>query len=269
MRNEKAEPLDSASPGRVVVGAAAARMPRHIGIIMDGNGRWAAGRGLPRFEGHRRGVEALRRTIRAAGDLGIGFVTIYSFSSENWTRPPQEVADLMGLLKRFIRNDLAEMHRSGVRVRVIGSRDQLAPDIRALLVEAEELTQHNTNMTLVVAFNYGSRQEIAAAAKRLAQRVARGELEADSIDAALLDAELDTAGIPDPDLIIRTSGEQRLSNFLLWQAAYAEFVFMPMHWPDFDRSALEAAIREYAGRERRFGGVTETPQATRVAMIGT
>ncbi|MDB5533027.1 MAG: di-trans,poly-cis-decaprenylcistransferase [Hyphomicrobiales bacterium] len=278
MRNEKAEPLDSASPGRAASGTAvngaavngtATRTPRHIGIIMDGNGRWAAGRGLPRFEGHRRGVEALRKTIRAAGDLGVGFVTIYSFSSENWTRPPQEVADLMGLLKRFIRNDLAELHRSGVRVRVIGSREQLAPDIRGLLVEAEELTQHNTSMTLVVAFNYGSRQEIAAAAKRLAQRVARGELDANSIDAVMLDAELDTAGIPDPDLIIRTSGEQRLSNFLLWQAAYAEFVFMPMHWPDFDRTALEAAIREYAGRERRFGGVTETAPATRVAMIGT
>ena len=268
MRNETAEPSDSASP-ETVVGGTALTAPRHIGIIMDGNGRWAAGRGLPRFEGHRRGVEALRKTIRAAGDMGVGFVTIYSFSSENWTRPPQEVADLMGLLKRFIRNDLAELHRNGVRVRVIGSREQLAPDIRALLVEAEDLTRRNANMTLVVAFNYGSRQEIAAAARRLAQRVARGELEAGAIDAAMLDAELDTAGIPDPDLIIRTSGEQRLSNFLLWQAAYAEFVFMPMHWPDFDKSALEAAILEYARRERRYGGLAQTAPTPRVAMSGT
>lgn len=262
MRNEMAGATDGAKP------ADALRIPRHIGIIMDGNGRWAASRGLPRFEGHRRGVEALRRTIRAAGDLRISYVTIYSFSSENWSRPPQEVSDLMGLLKRFIRNDLAELHRSGVRVRVIGSRDKLGGDIRALLLEAEELTKHNTNMTLVVAFNYGSRQEIAAAAQRLAARALSGEIDVASIDATALDAELDTSGIPDPDLIIRTSGEQRLSNFLLWQAAYAEFVFLPLHWPDFDKAALEMALREYSGRERRFGGVNAVDAQGRVAASG-
>jgi undecaprenyl diphosphate synthase len=262
MRNETAGATDGGKP------ADALRIPRHIGIIMDGNGRWAASRGLPRFEGHRRGVEALRRTIRAAGDLRISYVTIYSFSSENWSRPQQEVSDLMGLLKRFIRNDLAELHRSGVRVRVIGSRDKLAGDIRALLLEAEELTKNNTNMTLVVAFNYGSRQEIAAAAQRLAQRALRGEIDVSSIDANALDAELDTSGIPDPDLIIRTSGEQRLSNFLLWQAAYAEFVFLPLHWPDFDKAALEMALREYSSRERRFGGVTAVDEPGRIALSG-
>ena len=208
-------------------------LPRHVGIIMDGNGRWAAARGLPRFEGHRRGVEAVRRAIRAAIELGVEFITIYSFSSENWRRPSDEVAYLMGLLKRFIRNDLAELHRNGVRVRILGEREGLAPDIAGLLNEAESLTRSNDKLTLVVAFNYGSRQEIAAAARRLAIRAASGELDPASIDEAALESELGTHGLPDPDLIIRTSGEQRLSNFLMWQAAYAELVFLPVHWPDF------------------------------------
>jgi undecaprenyl diphosphate synthase len=230
-------------------------VPRHIAIIMDGNGRWAAQRGLPRGEGHRRGVEALRRTVRSAGELGVRVLTIFSFSSENWSRPQQEIVDLMGLLRRFIRNDLAELHRDGVRVKVVGERDGLEPDIVALLEEAEELTRKNTRMTLVVAFNYGSRQEIARAAQRLAQEVADGKRPASAITAELIDSYLDTSGIPDPDLIIRTSGEQRLSNFLMWQAAYSEFVFVPLHWPDFDKAALERAIDEYARRERRFGGL--------------
>ena len=229
--------------------------PRHVGIIMDGNGRWAAARGLPRFEGHRRGVEAVRRAVREASDLGIEYLTLYSFSAENWSRPAQEVSDLMGLLKRFIRNDLADLHRKRVRVRIIGRRDNLAPDIRALLDEAEELTRGNRDLTLVIAFNYGSRQEIADAARRLAQKAVRGEIDAAAIDIDALTGELDTAGIPDPDLIIRTSGEQRLSNFLMWQAAYAEFVFLTLHWPDFDRAAFDAALAEYSGRERRFGGL--------------
>jgi undecaprenyl diphosphate synthase len=229
--------------------------PRHVAIIMDGNGRWAAARGLPRSEGHRRGVEALRRTVRAASDLGIRVLTIFSFSAENWSRPRSEILDLMGLLRRFIRHDLAELHRNGVRVRVIGELDSLAPDIKRLLQEAEELTRANDQLTLVVAFNYGARQEIARAAKRLVQEVAAGRIEAASIDADLLAGHLDASDLPDPDLLIRTGGELRLSNFLLWQAAYSELVFVPTHWPDFDRVQLESAIAEFRQRERRFGGL--------------
>ena len=231
-------------------------VPAHVGLIMDGNGRWAAQRGLPRFEGHRRGVEALRRTVRAAIELGLRYLTVYSFSSENWSRPAAEVADLMGLLKRFIRNDLADLHRNNVRVRILGQRAGLSPDIVALLDEAEDLTRGNSGLTLIVAFNYGSRQEIVEAARTLARAAAEGRLDPGGIDEAALTAALGTAGVPDPDLIIRTSGEQRLSNFLMWQAAYAELVFLPTYWPDFDKAALEQALTEFAARERRFGGVT-------------
>jgi undecaprenyl diphosphate synthase len=230
-------------------------IPRHVAIIMDGNGRWAAARGLPRGEGHRRGVEALRRTVRAAGDLGIGILTIFSFSAENWSRPPSEIRELMGLLRRFIRNDLADLHRNGVHVRVIGDRDDLAPDIKGLLEEAEDLTKDNDKLTLVVAFNYGARQEIARAAQRLAAEAVAGRIAVADVTADKLATYLDAPDLPDPDLIIRTSGEQRLSNFLLWQAAYSELVFVPVYWPDFDRSALEQAIVEFRGRERRFGGL--------------
>ncbi len=229
--------------------------PRHVAIIMDGNGRWAAARGLPRGEGHRRGVEALRKTVRAAGELGIGFLTIFSFSSENWLRPPAEIRDLMGLLRRFIRNDLAELHANNVKVRVIGERHGLDPEIRRLLEEAEELTRENTGLILVVAFNYGARQEIARAARGIAEDVARGRLKPEAVTAELIGSRLDAPDLPDPDVIIRTSGEQRLSNFLLWQAAYSELVFVPIYWPDFDRAALEEALAEYRRRERRFGGL--------------
>jgi undecaprenyl diphosphate synthase len=229
--------------------------PLHVAVIMDGNGRWAAARGLPRAEGHRRGVEALRDVVRAACELGVAYLTIFSFSSENWSRPASEIGDLFGLLRRFIRNDLKLLHRDGVRVRLIGERTGLEPDICALLNEAEELTRNNTRLNLVVAFNYGSRQEIARAAQRLAREVAEAKRDPESIDAEVLGRYLDAPDLPNPDLIIRTSGEQRLSNFLLWQAAYSELVFVPMHWPDFDRSALESAIAEYARRERRFGGL--------------
>jgi undecaprenyl diphosphate synthase len=229
--------------------------PRHVAIIMDGNGRWAAARGLPRSEGHRRGVEALRRTVRAAGELGVGILTIFSFSSENWSRPPAEVRDLMALLRRFIRNDLAELHGNNVRVRVIGERAGLAPDILRLLEEAEELTRRNDGLMLVVAFNYGARQEIARAARHLAHEVREGRLEPEAVTAESLARFLDAPDLPDPDLIIRTSGEQRLSNFLLWQAAYSELVFVSIHWPDFDRAVLEQALAEYRRRERRFGGL--------------
>jgi undecaprenyl diphosphate synthase len=229
--------------------------PRHVAIIMDGNGRWAAARGLPRTEGHRRGVEALRKTVRAAGELGIEILTIFSFSSENWLRPASEIRDLMGLLRRFIRNDLAELHGNNVKVRVIGERDSLDPDIRRLLEEAEDLTRRNTGLILVVAFNYGARQEIARAVRGIAEDVARGRLTPDAVSAELIGSRLDAPDIPDPDVIIRTSGEQRLSNFLLWQAAYSELVFVPIYWPEFDRAALENALAEYRRRERRFGGL--------------
>ncbi len=230
-------------------------VPRHVAIIMDGNGRWAAAHGLPRVEGHRRGVEALRRTVRAAGDLGISVLTIFSFSSENWSRPPSEIRDLMSLLRRFIRNDLADLHKSNVRVRIIGERGGLERDVRLLLQEAEDLTRGNDGLTLVIAFNYGARQEIANAARRLAEDVAAGRLSVDEVSPERFAAYFHAPDIPDPDVIIRTSGEQRLSNFLLWQAAYSELVFVPINWPDFDRSALEGAIDEYRRRERRFGGL--------------
>jgi undecaprenyl diphosphate synthase len=242
------EPLRTARTGEFAV-------PRHVAIIMDGNGRWAAERGLPRGEGHRRGVEALRRTVRAAGDLGIGFLTIFSFSAENWSRPLAEIRELMGLLRRFIRHDLADLHRNGVRVRVIGERRNLDVEILRLLEEAEKLTRDNDKLILIVAFNYGARQEIARAAQRMLAAVVGGNLKASDISADTLAGYLDAPDLPDPDLIIRTSGEQRLSNFLLWQSAYSELVFVPTYWPDFDRVTLENAISEYHRRERRFGGL--------------
>jgi undecaprenyl diphosphate synthase len=230
--------------------------PRHIAIIMDGNGRWAKARGLPRAAGHKAGVEALRETIRAAGKMDIPFLTLFAFSSENWSRPRSEVSDLMGLLKLFIRRDLADLHRENVRVRIIGEREGLAKDIRGLLTEAEALTETNTGLTLVIAFNYGSRNEITRAVKRLVADVASGVLANDDITPEAISTRLDTADIPDPDMIIRTSGEMRLSNFLLWQAAYSEFMFLPCYWPDFRPSNLVEAIETFQMRERRFGGVT-------------
>ena len=243
------------SLARSPAGPRSDQTPAHVAIIMDGNGRWAKARGLPRFEGHRRGVEAVRRAVRSAVDHDVRFLTIYTFSSENWRRPPDEVALLMGLLKRFIRVDLAELHKNGVRVRVIGEREGLATDIRALLEEAEALTRENLGLTLVVAFNYGSRQEIVSAARRLAEDDRQGRIDPDAIGEEEFAARLDTADIPDPDLIIRTSGEMRLSNFLMWQAAYAELVFLPVFWPEFDDAAFSAALEQYAARERRFGAV--------------
>ncbi|NNH30734.1 isoprenyl transferase [Rhizobium sp. SEMIA 4085] len=239
-------------------------MPEHVAIIMDGNGRWAKQRGLPRAMGHRKGVEAVRETVRAAGDAGIKYLTLFAFSSENWRRPEAEVSDLMGLLKAFIRRDLAELHAQNVRIRIIGDRHSLRSDILNLLLEAEETTRDNTALTLVIAFNYGSRDEIARAMVSLAEDVEAGRLRAREITPELVNARLDTAGIPDPDLIIRTSGEERLSNFLLWQAAYSEFVFVPEYWPDFGRGLFYAALEKFAARDRRFGGLS--PQA---AAVGT
>ena len=229
---------------------------RHVAIIMDGNGRWASARGLPRTVGHRMGVEALRRTVRAAIELSIPYLTIYSFSSENWSRPVSEINELLGMMKRFIRRDLVDLHRSGVSVRVIGERDNVDQELIGLIREAETLTAGNTALTLVVAFNYGSRWEIASAARRLAEKAAQGTLDPSDITPELLAGELDTAQLPDPDLLIRTSGEVRLSNFLLWQAAYSELVFLEANWPDFGRELLEQAITEYRARDRRYGGLS-------------
>ncbi|WP_244669987.1 isoprenyl transferase [Kaistia sp. 32K] len=222
---------------------------------MDGNGRWAVGRGLSRTEGHRRGMEAVRTAVETSRELGVGYLTLFSFSSENWSRPPLEVQFLFGLLRLFIQRDLAELHRNGVRVTVIGDRVKLAADIRSLLDKAEALTRDNTGLRLVIAFNYGSRDEIVRATRRMAEAVAAGHLAPDAICETTITSYLDTAGMPDPDLVIRTSGEMRLSNFLLWQAAYAELVFMPAFWPDFDRAAYIQAVEEYTRRARRFGGI--------------
>ncbi|MCZ4287570.1 isoprenyl transferase [Hoeflea alexandrii] len=230
--------------------------PRHVAIIMDGNGRWANARGLPRTAGHRAGVERVREAVRTAVEAGIGYLTLFAFSSENWSRPQQEVSDLMGLLRFFIRRDLAELHRENVRIRVIGCRQTIQPDIRALLNEAEDRTRDNTGITLVIAFNYGARDELVRAVRGIAEAVRAGDMDVAAIDEAAIAARIDTAGIPDPDLVIRTSGEQRLSNFLLWQAAYTEFVFMPCLWPDFDRAAFLDALAEYGRRDRRYGAVS-------------
>jgi undecaprenyl diphosphate synthase len=230
-------------------------LPRHVAIIMDGNGRWASAHGLPRGEGHRRGVEALRSAVRFAVRRGIRYLTLFSFSSENWSRPDAEIEGLFNLVRIFIRDDLAELSRNGVKVRVIGQRETVPADIRDLIEDAERVTAGNRGLNLTVAFNYGARDEIVRAVRDLAARVGRGELQADDIDQRTFERALDTADIPDPDLIVRTSGEQRISNFLLWQAAYAELIFLPALWPDFGDAEFEAVLAEYFSRERRYGGV--------------
>jgi undecaprenyl diphosphate synthase len=227
--------------------------PVHVAIIMDGNGRWAKARGLPRIAGHRRGAEAVRRTIVAASELGIRYLTLYGFSSENWKRPAEEVDDLMGLLRHYLRGEIAELHRNGVRLRVIGDRARLAPDIVTMIENAETMTQSNVGLNLIIALSYGSRAEIAAAAQTIARRVAAGTLSPDAIDETTISQALWTADIPDPDLLIRSSGEKRLSNFLLWQSAYAELVFVDTLWPDFGKDDLLSAIGEFQRRDRRYG----------------
>lgn len=235
--------------------APAAGTPAHVAIIMDGNGRWARQRGRPRTFGHRAGVEALRRTVEAAGELGIRYLTVFGFSTENWTRPVDEVNALIDLLRLYVRMDLDRLEREGVRVRVIGNREGLEPDILQIIERAEARTAANAKLFLTIAFNYGGQCEIARAAKRIAEEVAAGRLNPSAVDVAAFAAHLDTAGTPDADLVIRTSGEKRLSNFLLWQAAYAELVFVDVLWPDFGRKDLETAISEFNRRERRFGAV--------------
>ena len=229
--------------------------PQHVAIIMDGNGRWAKARGLPRVAGHRRGADAVRRVVRGAGELGIPVLTLFAFSTENWTRPADEVADLMGLLRHYLRNELEELRKNGARLRVIGNRDGLAADIVRDIADAEKTTSANARIDVNICINYGARDEILRATRRMAQKVASGEITVDGIDQNSFERELLTAGLPDPDLLIRTSGEQRISNFLLWQCAYSELVFVDTLWPDFGKEHLEQAIVEFRRRERRYGGI--------------
>ncbi len=230
-------------------------VPRHVAIIMDGNGRWAKARRLHRVAGHRQGVEAVRRTVRAAGDLGVEALTLYAFSSENWRRPAAEIADLMGLLRRYIRSELDELAGEGVRLGIIGDYRKLEPDLVSMLDGAIERTTGNDRLTLAIALNYGAQDEMLRATRRLMREARAGEIDPDALDDAAFEARLDTVGLPRLDLLIRTSGEQRLSNFMLWQAAYAELVFTDTLWPDFDREHLAAAIEVFSNRERRYGGL--------------
>lgn len=231
-------------------------VPLHVAIIMDGNGRWAKARGMPRIVGHRNGADAVRRAVQAAGDLGISYLTLFGFSSENWNRPEQEVGDLMRLLKYYLQSETAELNEKGIRLRVIGDRSRFTRDTIDLIDHAESLTADNTKLTLVLALSYGGRQEIVGAAQALAKAVKSGELDPDEIDETAFSQNLLTRDIPDPDLLIRTSGEQRISNFLLWQMAYTELVFIDTYWPDFQPEHLHDAVREFANRERRYGLAT-------------
>lgn len=234
-------------------------LPAHVAFIMDGNRRWADGKGVPRAMGHKQGAEALKRTVEAAGELGIGTLTFFGFSSENWQRSQEEVADLMGLLRFYLRSETAELNRRGARLRVIGEREKFPKDIVDMITYAEDLTAKNDKITVVIALSYGGRQDIVQAAQRLATQVQGGTLAPEDITADTLNTALWTAGLPDPDLLIRTSGEIRISNFLLWQCAYAEMVFQDLHWPDYNKVALEEALQIYARRQRRFGGSVSPP----------
>jgi undecaprenyl diphosphate synthase len=233
--------------------------PRHVAIIMDGNGRWARQRNRPRTFGHAEGVEALRRTVEAAGEAGVEYLTVFGFSTENWRRPVEEVNALFDLLRLYVARDLDKLVREGVRVRVIGSRVGLQRDIAEIIENAEDCTRHNDKLNLTIAFNYGGQDEIARAARRLAEDVAAGKLKPEDIDASRFETYLDTQGLPAPDVLVRTSGEFRLSNFMLWQSAYAELVFLDVLWPDFGKDALAQAIDIYHRRERRYGGAAPDP----------
>jgi len=231
------------------------RLPRHVGIIMDGNGRWAARHGMPRSLGHERGVEALRRTVKAAQKASLEYLTVYSFSTENWRRPVSEVSALFALLKTFMNKDLNRLKGEGVKISIFGTREGLPDDIARLLDRALEETKENTRFTLGIAFNYGGREEVARAVRGLVEDVQAGRVGAEAIDEAMISSHLDTAGFPDPDLIIRTGEERRLSKFLIWQSAYSELVFMDVLWPEFGEATLAEALETYASRERRFGGL--------------
>ena len=227
--------------------------PNHVAIIMDGNGRWAQARGLPRIAGHRRGAQSVRTAVKCSVKFGVRYLTLYSFSSENWKRPVREVEDLMDLLRRYLLSEIADLHKNGVRLRVIGDRDELSRDIVKLIEEGEASTAGNDKLDLIVALSYGGRSEIVSAIRKIAKKVEAGQLQSDEIDESVLEAHLETADIPDPDLLIRTSGEQRISNFQLWQIAYSELVFLETLWPDFSEKDFLKAINEYQRRERRFG----------------
>ncbi len=229
--------------------------PDHVAIIMDGNGRWAQKRGLPRVAGHKQGADAVERVVRAATKLGIKHLTLFAFSTENWKRPEQEVTDLMGLLRQYLRSKTAEMHENNVRLRIIGDRARLNKDILASIETAEELTKNNTAITVYMALSYSGRWDMTQAMQKIATQVQQGLLKPDSITEEVIAQNLNMADVPDPDLIIRTSGEQRISNFLLWQGAYSEYYFTDVHWPDFDQAVLEQAITSYQKRERRFGKI--------------
>ncbi|CDP54266.1 Undecaprenyl pyrophosphate synthetase [Devosia sp. DBB001] len=231
------------------------RIPRHLGVIMDGNGRWARARGKPRTEGHIAGVKALRRLVELCMRYGVDHLTVFSFSSENWTRPRDEVNFIFGLLRRFVASDLEKLMRNNVQVRIIGSRQDLDESLQRLIAEVEAKTAANTGLQLVVAFNYGGKAEITEAMRSIARDVAAGRIAPDAITEATVEQALYTSGIPDPDIIIRTSGERRFSNFLLWQSAYSELIFVEENWPDFDESTFVRVLEEYASRERRFGGI--------------
>ena len=251
MKSKPAAAPEGANP---LANAGGGTAPRHVAIIMDGNGRWAQQRGLPRVAGHRAGAEAVRTTLRVATECGIEVLTLYAFSSENWRRPEGEIADLKSLLGYYLERELNSLAKEGVRLKLIGDYAAFGPDLVARLDKAVERLAANNRLTLVVALNYGSRSEIADAARELARQARAGTLDPETIDESALGAQLQTAGLPDLDLLIRTSGEVRLSNFLLWQAAYAEMLFTPVLWPDFDEAALKAAIAEFTARQRRFGG---------------
>lgn len=231
------------------------RSVRHVAIIMDGNGRWAQQRGRPRAFGHSKGVEAVREAVRAAGNTGVKYLTLFGFSTENWRRPSDEVDALFDLMKRFVDADLVKLDREGVNVRIAGRREGLSPDLLEIIERAERTTADNDRCFLTIAFNYGGRDEIVRAARRIARDVAEGRIRAEDVDEAAFASQLDTAGMPDPDIVIRTSGEHRTSNFLIWQAAYAELVFLDVLWPDFSARHFEQALNEFASRQRRFGGV--------------
>ena len=244
----------SVAPSPDADGGGGARAPRHVAIIMDGNGRWAEARGLPKAAGHRQGAEAARKVLRAAGEAGVECLTLYAFSSENWRRPEDEINDLMGLLRFYIGRELDALHKEGIRLRILGDHSAFPADTAKMVDLAVERTAGNSRMTLAIALNYGARAELAKAARQIAERAAAGEIAPGDVDETLIEESLDTAGLPPLDLVIRTSGERRLSNFLLWQAAYAELLFVDTLWPDFDGDAFRAALADFAGRERRFGG---------------
>ena len=227
--------------------------PLHVAVIMDGNGRWANARGLPRAAGHQRGAEAARRAVMGALSMGVSYLTLYGFSAENWKRPATEVDDLMGLLRWYLHSQIVEMSKEGIRLRVIGDRTRLSKDLTDLIDEAEGVTADNRRLNLTIAISYGGRQEIVAATRRLVRQALDGSLAPADIDEHTFEAELDTADLPDPDLILRTSGEQRISNFLIWQSAYSELVFVDKLWPDFGEADLAAAIQEFQSRDRRYG----------------